>query len=505
MKSLRNLLILPLFMAIAACRPVQTIEQDQVPTDPGLDPFEIPWSDLTYQSKAWRLGSYDPVVDLSSATEYRMEITIPGDFKSLHGRQRIRYTNNESVSLNEIYLRLFPNISGGDARLASVTVNGLAVDVVYEAEDSTARIPLEESLAPGGSIELALEFSVSIPREMGGNYGLFGYFDGFLVLDTFYPMIPAYDESGWQREPTPPYGDPTYNDVSFYLVQVRAPADLVLVTTGSEVDLREEDGDQLVTFASGPARDFYLAAAAELEVFETQVGSTIVRSYAPARFQDHAELVLNVGARALEAFQARFGDYPYPEMELISTPMQALGIEYPGVMGIALNLYDPEATIGGVPTNIYLESTVAHEVAHQWFYNVVGNDQVREPWLDEALAQYSTYLYYLDSYGEMAASDYSTSWFSRWDQTDRADIPIGLPVDQYQGAEYGSIVYGRGPIFIDELSTSIGQERLDEFLQEYVQQNAWGIVSTESFQALAEDTCDCDLDALFERWVIGAD
>ncbi|MGD2058064.1 MAG: M1 family metallopeptidase, partial [Anaerolineales bacterium] len=389
----------------------------------------------------------------------------------------------------------------GEASVSSVRVDGLPVEPVYEAQGSALRIPIEQRLAPGASVVLELEFSTSIPRQMEGNYGLFGYFDGFLVLDTFYPMIPAYDENGWQREATPPNGDPTYNDVSFYLVRVHAPADLTLVATGSAIDRRAMDGEQIVTYASGPARDFYLAAATDIEEMEARVGETVVRSYAPARFKEHAEIVLRVGVDALKSFENRFGDYPYPEMELISTPMQALGIEYPGVMGINIELFDPDASFDGVPSGAYLEGTVAHEIAHQWFYNLVGNDQTRQPWLDEALAQYATYLYYQDTYGDQAASSFRQSWYQRWDRADRADIPIGLPAGDYQGPEYSGIVYGRGPIFIGELSESMSPDQFDAFLQNYVNQHAWGIATQDSFEAAAENACGCELDALFADWV----
>jgi aminopeptidase N len=212
-------------------------------------------------------------------------------------------------------------------------------------------------------------------------------------------------------------------------------------------------------------------------------------------------LVLSVGVDALKSYEQRFGEYPYPEMELTGTPMLALGIEYPGIMAMNLDLYDPEASIGGAPSYVYLEATVAHEVSHQWFYNVVGNNQVQQPWLDEALAQYSTYLYFLDTYGTQAASGFEQSWYDRWDLTNRADIPIGLPAGDYQGAEYSAIVYGRGPIFISELSQQMGQNNLDRFLRQYVQQHAWGIATEAGFESAAEEACECVLDDLLSGWV----
>ena len=97
-------------------------------------------------------------------------------------------------------------------------------------------------------------------------------------------------------------------------------------------------------------------------------------------------------------------------------------------------------------------SLIAHEVGHQWFYSTVGNDQLDEPWLDESLTQYVTYLYFLDTYGAQAAEGFRQSFVGRWDRVGMADIPIGMPAGNYDGTEYGAIVYGRGPLFFERLA-----------------------------------------------------
>jgi hypothetical protein len=78
-------------------------------------------------------------------------------------------------------------------------------------------------------------------------------------------------------------------------------------------------------------------------------------------------------ARALDDLAARFGEYPYPRLTIGVTPGLTGGIEF--------------------PTHVFLGSGVAtvhlvHEVAHQWFYGLAGNDQYRDPWIDEGLATY---------------------------------------------------------------------------------------------------------------------
>ena len=174
-------------------------------------------------------------------------------------------------------------------------------------------------------------------------------------------------------------------------------------------------------------------------------------------------------------------------------------------MGITLRLYDPEAEVSGLPAPVVLESVVAHEVGHQWFYNAVGNDQQDEPWLDEAVVQYVTGLYHLDAHGTGAAEGYRTSWTSRWDRVDRAEIPIGLPAASYTSEEYSPIVYGRGPFFVTTLAKEMGQDTFDAFLRDYYQTYRWEIGTGEAFKELAETHCRCDLTSLFEQWVYPRD
>jgi len=76
-----------------------------------------------------------------------------------------------------------------------------------------------------------------------------------------------------------------------------------------------------------------------------------------------------------------------------------------------------------------------------------------------------------------------------------------LPAGAYEGAEYGAIIYGRGPLFLLELRDTMGAEAFERFLKRYAAEHAWRIATAECFKLLAEDICGCDLTSLFEAWV----
>ena len=456
--------------------------------------FEGAWEDRSAFRSGLIAGEQTTLDSQPGASVYHIDLRIDDDLTGLQGKQEVLYTNREAAPLSEVVFRLFPNLTGGSMAVSNLTVNGQPVEARYEQKNSAMIVPLPEPLAPGKQTVFAMDFDVAVPTDESSNYGTFAYLHDVLALAHVYPMIAVYDDEGWNVEIAPPQGDVVYNDASFYQVRVDAPEELAIVTAGSTLDTKVADGRQVLTAAAGPARDFYLAASNAYEVASQKVGETTIRSYAPASLQDGNRKVLEFAGRALADFAARFGPYPYTELDLVSTGTSALGVEYPGIIAIADRVYEGDY-------ERVLESTVAHEVAHQWFYNEVGNDQIDEPWVDEALTQYATLLYYQDEYGLAGADGFRQSLEDRWNRADRAPIPIGMPVAEYKDGTYGAIVYGRGPLFFEALRDKMGDESFDAFLRDYVDANSWGIATTESLRALAEQHCGCDLGRLFKKWV----
>jgi predicted small lipoprotein YifL len=523
MKNSLKLLLVLLLLSLAACTsstgtsippvPKSTTEERSEPTKvvqnqtsdgEGSSPSniqDIPWDDRSIFSANLISDEQAILGKLEGKSVYHIELMIPDDITHLSGHQEVFYTNMEEEPLEAIYFRLYPNIFAGKASLSSITIDGMEVEPQYELADSAARLALSDPLQPGENVVITMDFTVEVPMEGSGNYGLFGYIDGVLVLHKFYPVIPVFDDEGWNVEIPPTHGDVSYFDASFYIVQVTAPEKLVLTTSGVEVERVVIDGKQTVTFANGPARCFYLAASDLFSVTSEEVGDTEVNSYFLLGSEEGARAALDIAVNSLKSYNTRFGTYPYTELDLASTPMQALGMEYPGITAISTTLYNLKGDISGTPTSIYLESAVAHEVAHQWFYNMVGNDQVDEPWVDEAIVQYATGLYYKDVYGQDGYEGFKNSWNDRWGRVEFADIPIGLPVADYDAGAYGAIVYGRGPLFMDTLAEKMGQEVFDVFLKDYFETNKWGIGTAAEFKEIAESHCNCDLSDLFEEWV----
>ncbi len=439
--------------------------------------------------------------ELTKASVYHLEINIAEDIYHVTGTEEVRYTNVEDVALKEVELRLFPNILGGEMKTSNVQVDGESVTPKFDLQNSLMIVPFAKPLEPNRSIMLSMDFSVTVPQSVETNFGVLAYFDDVLALAHAYPMICVYDDEGWNAEIPPQSGDVTYADESFYIVKVTAPKDLTLVTTGRTLNSSEAGERQTLSVASGPARDFYLAASPHYTELSQTIGEVTIHSYAEEKFKKGAQMALDVASRAIKDYGARYAPFPYTEFDIVSTPTLALGIEYPGMVAIASRIYDVDSDYRGTPTEIYMESTVAHETGHQWFYSLVGDDQLDDPWLDESLTQFATLQYYTDEYGESGARGFRNNLEGRWASVNNEKIPIGLPVAKYGDREYGAIVYGRGPLFFVALRDEMGTETFDAFMKDYTTTLSWKISTPETLQSIAEQHCHCDLQSLFDDWV----
>ena len=456
--------------------------------------FDIPWDDRTPFAAGLVPAAQGQLQERPFASVYHLDFTLSDDMTRLTGRLEVRYTNAENIPLDEVLFRLFPNILGGEMTVDGVQVNGQPATTRLEKENSVLRVTMPQPLQPGEQVVIAMAYDVVIPTTAGSNYAVFAYLDDILALAHAYPMIPAYDdEIGWYDEVPPNYGDVTYSDTAYYLVRASLPAGQVVQASGFELAREEQDGRQVITWAAGPMRDFYLVSSARYQVIEETVGDTVIRAYAPEGYSDMNELALGYAVDALQVFNRYYGIYPFTELDVAGTPTLAGGVEYPGVIVVALDLYDPNQR--------FFEVATAHEVGHQWFYSVVGNDQVHHPWLDESLTQYNTLLYFQEVHGDEGYRMERNNLARRWESIDYADIPLDLPVSAYDEAEYSGIIYGRGGLFFDELRKKMGDDTFETFQKAYYTAFQWDIATTEGLKRVAEAACGCDLTPMFTEWV----
>jgi aminopeptidase N len=292
----------------------------------------------------------------------------------------------------------------------------------------------------------------------------------------------------WQVEPPPAGGDTTNSDSAFYAWRVTAPAGLTIAASGTVVEATTTGSAQTQVMLTGPMRDLALVVGA-LETEERTVGGVLLRAHLLPRHAALADEVLDQAGAQVETLQTLVGDYPFAELDIVDAPGAFGGIEYPGLI-----------LIGIISPDRYFERANVHEVGHQWFYSLIGDDQLLQPWLDEAAASYTEVLYAEHVISAQAAQDALAGFWGYLAAADDPDKPIGLPVEAYDD-DYGLIVYGKGALFFEALRREMGDRSFFDFLRAYYERYRYRFATSEGFHETAEATCACELDALFDLWV----
>ena len=379
----------------------------------------------------------------------------------------------------------------------TVIVDGQPVQPKLEADNSALRVPLAQPLSPGAVADISLIYQADVPAQTDMGYNIFSASENTIALAGFYPAIAVYDDTGWNIEVPPAYGDATYLDTSLFRIEFTVPAQMVVAASGSLLNSTSNaDGTKTLSLASGPMRDFYIAARADFEKVSETVDGVMVNSYYPPDLADGGKLALRYAVDSLRVFNQRFGRYPYAEFDVVATPTTAGGVEYPGIVVVAQRIYHER---GG-----FFEHATAHEVAHQWWYGLVGNDQIDDPWLDESLTNYSAVFYWEEIAGPESAQELvKVLFFGPYEQAKNQgkDRPVIGPVAGFSEGEYGVFVYGKGPLFFNALRQEVGDETYFKIMQTYYAEYKYKIAQPDDLIEVIERVSGRNIEPLIETWL----
>ena len=480
---------------------VPTVISIPIPTPsptPTLTPIPDP---LAAHAQALIPSARNDLLLLSDLPRYDIEIEIAWNEGVLWGRQSITYTNRSPDSLAELWLMLYPNSVrfGAEMKVSELKADGEPVKVALDGLPTALRVPLPEPLPPGRVVTLEVDFAVLVPHDEVNTDRVLVYAHDTFVLGDWYPVLAVYDHTGWNISFPPTHiGEQVFSETAFYDVRVTLPADAVVIASGVQVGTTDnENGTKTVTLVSGPVREFMLVAGRNFDLQVRQVHESTVRAYAWSEHAACSARILDVACEALQSFGDLWGTYPYLELDLIEIQAWSWGVEWPGVVLVGSPLYG-ESDCG--------EWHVIHEVAHQWWYALVGNDQVDEPWLDEALANYATLFFYRLARDPALAEakirqriyDRYAGYLSR-----HSDRPVAGPTSSFDQESYYPIVYAKGAIAYEALQSRIGEAALHAGLREYAARYRYDIATPEGLLAALEEASGESLTDWYAEWITG--
>lgn len=359
---------------------------------------------------------------------------------------------------------------------------------------ATAQATAQATTQP---IDLELDFEMTLPLNMGR----MSYDEHAIWLGNWLPVLAVYDASGWHLDPYGPVGDPFYTETANYQVQLTIPAGYQFVSTATDRNIAGKElqtGEITYSLQAKRVRDFSLVIMDNTyQHAETPVGNTWVRSW--WRQGDSAGQVKRnheAAVKALAYFQAQFGAYPYPEYDTVRIGGNINGMEYPGIVFLDGSHYQGDH-LSSIPT-------VVHETAHQWFYGLVGNNQVEEAWLDEGLAEYASLAFMVNAYPELAGEQVvgrmvrGTTGFY-----DKKGQKPWMALSRFPDNEsYSNLVYSRTTTMLWLLREAWGEQRLHAMLRRFVAAHQHGIATGKGWvEALTAEAGE-DASPFIKYWLL---
>ncbi len=481
------------------------------PETEGLEALE-PWMLASIQPEHRdRVAAMMP----ENLPEYEIAIElVPGTSEDeaprLEGVLELRYVNTISEEIDALPFRLYANGPAPDndaVTISEALVDGEVVEPSLSVSGSVLEIPFDGPLAPGDSAIIAMTFTTVLPIDSSAHYGIFNYSStsGTWALAHWYPVIAGRDPvTGWVLDYPSRNGDPIFSDTALFDVSITAPAGWSVVTTGVEFgDPVERDAAVSQRYVSGPVRDFTIVADPELEVTTREIGGTTVKSWYNPGQEVVGEAVADYAAQALELFNELLGPYPYTDLDLVPVDMfGAAGCEFPALIYMATDYYEGNTNLE-VPNS--LDFTVAHEVVHQWFYGLVGNNQYAHAFIDEGLTQHlSADVYFAATYDESAAATVVRSFLTRpFERVVHAgdDQIVNQPTDGFDASRaYAFAAYVKAPLGFAAIHEEIGDDAFFGALQAYVDAFTFLVATPDDLLAAFEDASNEDLGDLWRHW-----
>lgn len=497
---------------------------------------------------------------------YKISVTLNDRKNTLNGFETITYTNNSPDDLTAIYFHLYPNayknrntalckqlVADGNTSLffADDKQRGYIDSLDFKCNgqpvqwnlDTTymdiCKLQLPKPLLSGESIEITTPFFVKIPSA---SFSRLGYMGDAFMITQWYPKPAVYDAQGWHAMPYLNQGE-FYSEFATYDVSITLPSNYVVGATG---DLQNQD--ELNWLDKKAAATAAITSFSDDMSFPASDTTYKTLNYKQVNVHDFAwftdkryhvlkgELILPVSKRKVALwsmftnadaelwkksieyihdganfYSTEIGEYPYNQITAVDGTISAGGgMEYPTV-----------TVIGSSYTDKDLETTIVHEVGHNWFYGILGTNERDNGWMDEGINSYYEMRYMLTKYppekfGNINGLQAIGSAFSKLFEIDKLnykqtfmqeylmsgrtwnDQPINLPSTSFSPSNYGTIMYNKTALAMDYLRHYLGNQLFNECMQQYFQGWKFMHPGPDDLKGVFEDVSKQSIDWFFD-------
>jgi hypothetical protein len=476
----------PTTVRVVQTTPVPTLNRQMqaVPTaQPAADATEAP-------TETTPVPACDDPQSLPTAS-YVIEATLRFREQLINAEQAVMYINRTGTALTQLVFDVEPNRRPGVFTLNSLTLADGTPLPAFELAGRRLTVDLVEPLGEGCRLDLKADFRIKIPQIDAGINGYTGYF-GFsarqINLAHWLPAVAVRHSGEWLVHDSVNVGEQTVLDPADWDVTltVEGASDRLVVVGPGEAT---EPQPMTWRFVNTGVRDLPLTMSEQYHLLsaETEQGVSVeLYCFEDAQVEidgggthDGATHALDVATRALSMYSDLFGDYPRDRFIVVQGDFPD-GMEFSDLVFVSGEWF---RSYSGQPTS-YLTLITIHEVAHQWWYSRVGNDQAMTPWLDESLATYSEYVFYEEYYPDLR------DWWwqfriDSWIPPNFDDRSVASTVYEFASIrEYVNAVYLRGARMLRDLRADLGTELFFEWLAKYADAGTDQIATPDLFWSL---------------------
>ncbi len=418
--------------------------------------------------------------------EYDLNVRFDYASHSLQVHEEINYSNNSLDPINELSFVVEARRLGAEFSLNDLQIDNGLPSEEPEFTGEVLHVALQTPLSPGEKLQIELDYQL----VLSAGAGTLSWTDRQTNFIDWYPYLPPYVQgTGWLTHEAAPVGEhEVFESANFrvHIEVIHAPASLQLAAPAPAI----VEGANY-TYELNNARRFVWTASGQYEIRDTTFEDIPITIYYFNEHRDAAKASLETAKKALEIYSSLFGPYSYESLSIIDAQFFD-GMESDGLFFLDQSYF---LQYNYSPRN-YLTALTAHEIAHNWWFGEVGNDQALEPWLDEALCIYSEMLYYENTYPEMV------NWW--WEFRIDRFRPVGWvnsTIYEHTGFDpYVQAVYMRGAQFLQDVRNTLGDTAFFAFVRAYADQGAQRIVTHADFFNLLKDYSGEEIDGIVSKY-----
>ncbi|ODV80897.1 aminopeptidase 2 [Suhomyces tanzawaensis NRRL Y-17324] len=430
---------------------------------------------------------------------FHYNITLEPDLEkfTFDGEETIEFNVNERtdyISLNSL-----------EITVSEANVNGVPVSsITFDEKAQTVTFKLDDHLVEGSVAKLHIKFQGILNDQMAGFYRSSYEQDGkkkYLATTQFEPTdcrraFPSYDE---------PSAKATFS------ISLIADKDLVCLSNMDEKETTLlSDNKKKVEFNKSPLMSTYLVACivGDLRHVDSVVEYKVpIKVYATPGMEHLGKYSADVAAKCLAFFDKKFDiDYPLPKCDMVAIhDFSAGAMENFGLITYRNTDLLIDASKADVNTKLRVTEVVAHELAHQWFGNLVTMDFWDGLWLNEGFATWMSW-YAVDSlYPEWKVwESYVSDSLQHALGLDslRSSHPVEVPVKKAEEINqiFDAISYSKGSSILKMLSKWLGEETFIKGVSNYLKKHKWGNTQTSDLWDALSAASGKDVVEVMDIW-----